>query len=246
MLSINADPVHRCLVVEPSGALSEQDFQELDRRFDAYVGDHGAVPNLVIHAKSFPGWEDFAGFLGHLRFVRGHHAAIGKVALASDARILSVMPSVASTFVHAQIRRFPFDRLEDAKAWVGEEGGGHGSVEIMSGLPDHVAGITVRGVVTANDYEETIIPLVEARLKGREKINFLYHVGPEFDGYSAGAVWDDARLGILNFTRFGRIAVVSDIRWIRNAVKLFGPLMPAQVQVFSEGELDDAKVWVAS
>ena len=49
-----------------------------------------------------------------------------------------------------------------------------------------------------------------------------------------------------HLTAFSRVAVVSDIGWIRHAVRAFAPLIPAEVHVFGDDELAEAKAWVSA
>ena len=41
-----------------------------------------------------------------------------------------------------------------------------------------------------------------------------------------------------------RIALVTDVEWIRVAVKAFGFAMPGEVRVFADVELGAAKAWL--
>jgi SpoIIAA-like len=116
----------------------------------------------------------------------------------------------------------------------------------MQDLPDDVIGISVFGVITARDYTDVIVPLVQQKLKAHGTIKLLYRIGPEFEAFTAGAVWSDARVGIMHLTDFSKIAVVSDLGWIRHAVRAFAPLIPGHVHVFADRELDEAKAWVTA
>ena len=50
-------------------------------------------------------------------------------------------------------------------------------------------------------------------------VRLLYQIGPDFRGFSPGAVWDDEKLGVSHhLTAWGRNAVVTDIDWIRNSI----------------------------
>jgi SpoIIAA-like len=118
-------------------------------------------------------------------------------------------------------------------------------IEKIPGLPDNVLGFTAKGNVTADDYESVIIPAVEALFARQPKVRFLYHLGKDLAGFEAAAMWDDAKLGFKHFSGWERMAVVSDIDWIRAAVKLFGLMMPGHVRAFQEGELADAKRWIS-
>ncbi len=58
------------LTLAPSGPLSADDFAAVAAEVDPWIAEHGELRGLLIHAKQFPGWQDFAAFLGHLGFVR--------------------------------------------------------------------------------------------------------------------------------------------------------------------------------
>ncbi len=114
-------------------------------------------------------------------------------------------------------------------------------VEKIPDLPDHVLGFTAKGTVTANDYGSLIIPAVEAMFSRQGKVRFLYHLGEDFLGIEAAAAWDDARLGLKHLTGWEKIALVSDVDWIRWAVKIFGLAIPGHVRVFHNHDLAEAK-----
>ena len=118
-------------------------------------------------------------------------------------------------------------------------------ITLMNDLPDNVIGFTASSKVTGDDYERVLMPLVEAKLKKHEMLNLLYCLGKDFDGFSAEAVWDDTKLGLMHMLSWHKAAVVTDVHWVRNAARLFGALMPCHVKVFAEQELDEAKKWVS-
>tara|TARA_R110000850_G_scaffold25755_3_gene73969 strand:- start:2322 stop:2687 length:366 start_codon:yes stop_codon:yes gene_type:complete len=106
------------VVVEPSGPLSEGDFEGLSTAVDEYLERHERLKGLVIHVEQFPGWENLGGFVQHIKFVRGHHEKIGKVALVSDSKIASLAPKLADHFISAEVKAFSFCDLDPALAWV--------------------------------------------------------------------------------------------------------------------------------
>jgi hypothetical protein len=118
-------------------------------------------------------------------------------------------------------------------------------IERIEGLPDNVLGFRAKGEVTGTDYETVLIPAVEEALATRRKIRLLYHLGEDFTGFDAKAMWDDAKVGLQHLTAWERIAMVSDITWIRGMVKAFGFVMPAQVRIFRNSELEAALKWVS-
>jgi hypothetical protein len=118
-------------------------------------------------------------------------------------------------------------------------------IERIPGLPENVLAFAAKGKVTAEDYESVIIPAVESLLAHQRKARFLYHIGKDCSGFEAGAMWDDAKVGLRHLASWERVAVVTDTGWIRAAVKAFGILMPGHVRVFDEAELDAAKRWIS-
>lgn len=117
-------------------------------------------------------------------------------------------------------------------------------VERIPDLPDYVVGFTGKGKVTAKDYESVIIPAVEEQFAKHEKVRCLYHLGEEFAGFEASAMWDDTKLGFKHLTGWERMALVSDVDWIRAAVKVFGLAIPGRVRVFRNKDFAEAKHWV--
>jgi hypothetical protein len=112
-------------------------------------------------------------------------------------------------------------------------------------LPDNVLGIEASGQVTAEDYQTVLVPALEAKLRKTKKVRLLYVLGDTFDSYTFAAAWQDAKVGLMHLTQFDRIAVVSDVDWIRNSVKVFGFAIPSEVHVFAIAELHKAREWVS-
>jgi SpoIIAA-like len=117
-------------------------------------------------------------------------------------------------------------------------------IELMSWLPDGVVGLTAKGEISGEDYEQVVIPAVERALEAHDKVRLVYVLGAEFDGYSAAAMWDDTKVGMAHLFRWERIAVVTDDDAYRRLIKGFGFLIPADVRVFAVAELDDARDWI--
>lgn len=112
-------------------------------------------------------------------------------------------------------------------------------------VPGKVAAFRASGDVTADDYEKVLIPTVKEKLGQHKKISLLYHLDPEFTGFTAGAMWDDARIGFGHLAQWDRIALVSDVPWIRHMVQVLGFVIPGAVRVYSHDELPAAKRWVS-
>jgi hypothetical protein len=109
---------------------------------------------------------------------------------------------------------------------------------------DDILEFQATGTITGADYDDVMIPAIEQALEARNKIRVLYEMGPDLEGFDLEAAWDDARLGMRHWSAFERIAIVTDVQWIRTAVRAMGFAMPCPIQVFDLAERDDARRWL--
>lgn len=115
----------------------------------------------------------------------------------------------------------------------------------IEGLPEDVLGIKLTGKITHEDYIKTLIPESEELIDKYGKLKLLCVIGPEWDGYELGAMWDDAKFGISHWSDFSHIALVSDTDWIKRMSALFAPLTPAVVKIFPLEDINFAKDWIS-
>ena len=107
------------LIVTPQGPLEKTDFEMLAREVDPYIEAKGRLNGLMVQAKSFPGWHDFAALVSHFKFVKNHHQRIVKIAAVTDSGFLSILPSIVKHFVRADVRHFDYGDKENALKWLG-------------------------------------------------------------------------------------------------------------------------------
>ncbi|MEJ2230118.1 MAG: STAS/SEC14 domain-containing protein [Nitrospirales bacterium] len=108
------------LIVIPEGPLEKNDFEALARDVDPYIEAQGKLNGLLISARLFPGWKDFAALVSHLRFVKNHHQKIRKVAAVTDSGFLSILPHIANHFVAAEVKHFEYGDKDRALAWLSD------------------------------------------------------------------------------------------------------------------------------
>ncbi|MCB1621467.1 MAG: STAS/SEC14 domain-containing protein [Thiothrix sp.] len=244
MLTIQTDPATNLAEIHPEGALSEQDFSHVIQTLEDYVRTHGKAPSLLLQADAIPHWDSIAALGKHLKLVETFQKQVPKVAIVTDSTLLGMLPNLADVFLKARIRHFSMANRDQAKAWAIAAGDDPGSFEIMDDLSDDTIGFRIKGIITAEDYEQTLTPLIDSKLENHEHLNLLAVMDSAFESYTLGAMWDDARLGFMHLTNFRRIAIVTDINWIRLSTRFFSPLMPAEVQVYELNQLEQARTWV--
>ncbi len=246
MFETTIDREHNLIIATAEQTLSEADFEGLSDCINEYINTTDRAPGIVLHAAQFPHWKNAAAMVAHFKLVRDHQKVLPKVALVSDNSTLASMPALVDFFVQAKIRHFQEQDFDKAVSWARLTDNDDTAVRMIEGLPADVLAYELIGTVSSRDYEEILGPLVKEKLKKHDKLKVLVVAGDGFDGATAGALWDDARLGLRHLTGFSKIALVSDIRWLRQASKLFGPMMPGQLHVFDLDQREEAIAWIKS
>ncbi len=121
MLTVNLNETEGIAILEPGGALSKEDFLSAAKIIDPYIEKSEKLNGVIIHVKSFPGWDSFSALITHLKFIGEHHKKVSHVAFVTDSPIGKFSEHIASHFVKAQVKNFSFDELENAKNWIKEK-----------------------------------------------------------------------------------------------------------------------------
>jgi len=119
-------------------------------------------------------------------------------------------------------------------------------LQFINDLEPHVVGIHAIGEVTKQDMETVLLPRIDDLVKRQGEINYLLVLETDVKNFTAGAWWDDLKLGLKNFTKWNKIAVVSDqkgVEWFTDAFRFF---IPGKSKGFSLDELDEAIKWVTA
>ena len=116
-------------------------------------------------------------------------------------------------------------------------------IEELNDLPAGVIGFEVSGRIRAEDYRDVVLPTLE-RAAATGEVRFVI-VMRDFDGMSGGAVWQDLKVGIEHFRAWKRIALVTDITWMRDLTSLFGWMTPGETRTFALAQRDEAIEWAA-
>lgn len=117
-------------------------------------------------------------------------------------------------------------------------------VEVTFDTKSNIIQCRLSGVVSAEDYEKVLIPAITKHFEKNKTLKVLYYVDENFDSYELKAMYDDAKIGMKFFFQWEKIAVVSDVEWLKNSVRLFSFLFPATIETFATNELKQAKEWL--
>jgi hypothetical protein len=117
-------------------------------------------------------------------------------------------------------------------------------LQFIRDLEPHVVGIHAVGEITKEDIETVLIPRIDDLVKRQGEINYLLVLETDVKNFTVGAWWDDLKLGLKNFTKWNKIAIVSDqkgVEWFSDAFRFF---IPGKSKGFSLDQLDEAVKWI--
>lgn len=119
LATVRVDTAAGLVVADVGQPLRREDVEVIASAVDSWLADHTELPGLVLHAPSFPGWENIGALVQHLRFVGGHQRRIGRVALAVGGLPVGFAAGVAGTLLHPDVRHFGAGEVDEATAWAG-------------------------------------------------------------------------------------------------------------------------------
>jgi hypothetical protein len=118
---------------------------------------------------------------------------------------------------------------------------------MLSILPDTAGDLIVvqaSDELTADDYQQVLVPLIEEKLPQYGPLRVVLYFDQSFTGMAAGAIWEDAKLGISHAEDFIRIAVVGGPVWVSWATALGNHLVRGEAKHFEERQFLQALHWV--
>jgi hypothetical protein len=81
---------------------------------------------------------------------------------------------------------------------------------------------------------------MQKSLKRHDKIRLYYELNSRFPG----AAWDELDFGLEHASRCERVAIVTDIGWVRLTVKALRFLIPSEIRVFPTVQADEGRAWI--
>ncbi|HEU5266111.1 MAG TPA: STAS/SEC14 domain-containing protein [Jatrophihabitans sp.] len=112
----------------------------------------------------------------------------------------------------------------------------------LTDLPAGVIGFEASGKLAAEDYRDVLLPAIErAGDAGELRVVIVMSA---FDGMSGGALWQDLKMGVEHLRNWKRIALVTDIGWMKDMAAMFGWMTPGEMRSFPLAERQAAIDWV--
>ncbi len=118
-------------------------------------------------------------------------------------------------------------------------------IQYLENLPENIVGFKATGVITEEDFTETVLPKVKQLIEKTDKLNYLLVLETSIKNFTIGAWIRDALLGIKHITKWNRAAIVTDVDSIRTFTEFFSFFIPGEFRGFEPEQLQEAIDWVS-
>ncbi len=102
--------------------------------------------------------------------------------------------------------------------------------------------VQVSGKLGHEDYQD-FVPKFEQLIKKHGKIRVLFEM-VDFQGWNAGALWDDIKFDLKHFSDIERLAIVGDRKWEHGMSVFCRPFTTAKIRYFHLANGDEARAWL--
>lgn len=117
-------------------------------------------------------------------------------------------------------------------------------MKLIENTPANVLAIEASGEITAQDYETVLIPETDKVMDAGGAVHMVY-VLKDVKHFDLAAMWEDTVYGLKHWTHFEKIALVTDLDWVKTTTQMFIPFFPGQVQIFPIKDQEKAIAWAA-
>lgn len=117
-------------------------------------------------------------------------------------------------------------------------------LQIQEKAGGKIVEIHAMGKLEKEDYEQ-FGPEVERLIRQHGKIRMLLYLH-DFNGWTAGALWEDIKFDWKHFSDIERLAIVGESKWQEGMATFCKPFTTAEVKYFNHDQLADARQWIES
>jgi len=110
--------------------------------------------------------------------------------------------------------------------------------------PKNVVAFRAIGEITKKDYKTVIAPAVEELVHQIDEINFLFLIDTEIKNFTTAAWMEDAIIGLKNFGKWNRAAIVTDSENAISFTNKFSYIAPGEFRGYKKDAFNEALNWV--
>jgi len=117
--------------------------------------------------------------------------------------------------------------------------------EILKESKGPLLAVKISGKLKVSDYEDVLIPKLNAIFKEHGKARMLVEFDGGFKGWDTfAAAWEDMKLGIEHPNDYEKLALVGAPDWIQWGAKFFGVFTKGEVKAFPRDGMEAALKWL--
>jgi hypothetical protein len=117
-------------------------------------------------------------------------------------------------------------------------------LSIVRDIPPHVFGVRATGQVTADDLKSVLLPGLEVLTQKYNEIYYLLVLETPVEKFTAGAWFQDMIAGLKHFTKWKKVAVVTDEQTVEKFTDAFSYIAPGEFKGFKLEALEEAIAWL--
>ena len=117
-------------------------------------------------------------------------------------------------------------------------------VELTERADGKLLEVELSGRLEKEDYD-LFVPTFERLIEKHGKLHLLV-VLDDFEGWTAGALWEDLKIDFEHWNDIAKLAIVGEDRWQKGMAVFCKPFTKAEVKFFPKEELAEARAWAST
>ncbi len=118
-------------------------------------------------------------------------------------------------------------------------------LSIIPNLPPYVLGVRATNEVSAEDLQNILVPRLQQLVERFDEIHYLLVLDTAVGNFTSGAWMQDMKAGIKHFTKWKKIAVITEQAGVQKFTDIFSLLVPGEAKGFTHHQLAEAIHWVS-
>jgi hypothetical protein len=122
---------------------------------------------------------------------------------------------------------------------------GFNEIQVEETALGEIVILVIKGKLSKEDYD-AFVPQLDWLIEKKGTIKLLVEL-VDFQGWTAGALWEDTKFALKHMRDISKLALVGEGRqWEKGMIQFMKPFTKAKIQYFESGEKEDAKTWLVT
>lgn len=119
-------------------------------------------------------------------------------------------------------------------------------IEILPSMPNNMVGFKATGEVTQDNFLNIVDPVVRELVSRTGELNYLMIIETPLKNWTMGAWLQDALLGVMEISKWNRVAIVSGSDFLNSFTDVFSIFVPGTFKGFAAEQFSEAVHWVST